>query len=93
LLERFDYPDAWRRQGYIPREVWRPFGQMGFLLPEVPGEFGGAGVSLAYQLVVQDELAKAEIPANTGVHNGTPERANAVPAAALRGPSDAPAPA
>ncbi len=61
--------DAWRRQGYIPREVWRPFGQMGFLLPEVPEEFGGAGVSLAYQLVVQDELAKAEIPANTGVHN------------------------
>ncbi|MDO9316186.1 MAG: acyl-CoA dehydrogenase family protein [Burkholderiaceae bacterium] len=75
--------DAWRRQGYIPREVWRPFGQMGFLLPEVPEEFGGAGVSLAYQLVVQDELAKAEIPANTGVHNlvahylldyGTPEQ-------------------
>ena len=61
--------DAWRRQGYIPREVWRPFGQMGFLMPEVPEEFGGAGVSLAYQLVVQDELAKAEIPANTGVHN------------------------
>ncbi|MBP8101187.1 MAG: acyl-CoA dehydrogenase family protein [Burkholderiaceae bacterium] len=75
--------DAWRRQGYIPREVWRPFGQLGFLLPEVPEEFGGAGVSLAYQLVVQDELAKAEIPANTGVHNlvahylldyGTPEQ-------------------
>ncbi|MBL0296601.1 MAG: acyl-CoA dehydrogenase family protein [Betaproteobacteria bacterium] len=75
--------DAWRRQGYIPREVWRPFGQLGFLLPEVPEEFGGVGVSLAYQLVVQDELAKAEIPANTGVHNlvahylldyGTPEQ-------------------
>jgi acyl-CoA dehydrogenase len=61
--------DGWRRQGYIPREVWRPFGQMGFLLPELPEQYGGAGASLAYQLVVQDELAKAEIPANTGVHN------------------------
>ena len=27
--------DEWRRQGYIPREVWQGFGAMGFLLPEV----------------------------------------------------------
>ncbi|MGJ7509768.1 acyl-CoA dehydrogenase family protein [Variovorax sp. GT1P44] len=61
--------EGWRRQGYIPREVWRPFGQMGFLLPELDEAYGGAGASLACQLVVQDELAKVEIPANTGVHN------------------------
>lgn len=60
--------EGWRRQGFIPREVWRPFGDMGFLLPELPEEHGGAGASLAYQLVVQDELAKAEVPANTAVH-------------------------
>lgn len=60
--------EGWRRQGYIPREVWRPFGEMGFLLPEVPEAYGGAGATLAYQLVVQDELAKAELPANTAVH-------------------------
>ncbi|MDF3889186.1 acyl-CoA dehydrogenase family protein [Cupriavidus basilensis] len=60
--------DGWRRQGYIPREVWGPFGQMGFLLPEMEEAYGGAGASLAYQCVVQDELAKAEVPANTAVH-------------------------
>jgi acyl-CoA dehydrogenase len=60
--------DGWRRQGFIPREVWRPFGQMGFMLPEIAEEFGGAGATLAYQLVVQDELAKAEVPANSAVH-------------------------
>jgi acyl-CoA dehydrogenase len=60
--------EAWRRQGFIPRQVWRPFGEMGFLLPELGEAYGGAGVSLAYQLVVQDELAKAEMPANTAVH-------------------------
>jgi acyl-CoA dehydrogenase len=60
--------DGWRRQGYIPREVWRPFGGMGFLLPELEEAYEGAGATLAYQLVVQDELAKAEIPANTAVH-------------------------
>jgi acyl-CoA dehydrogenase len=61
--------DAWRRQGFIPREVWRPFGELGFLLPELPESYGGAGVNLAYQLVVQDELARAEVPANTAVHS------------------------
>jgi acyl-CoA dehydrogenase len=60
--------EGWRRQGFIPREVWRPFGELGFLLPELSEEYGGAGASLAYQLVVQDELAKAELPANTAVH-------------------------
>lgn len=61
--------DGWRRQGCIPREVWQPFGQMGFLLPELAEAYQGAGASLAYQLVVQDELARAEMPANTAVHS------------------------
>jgi acyl-CoA dehydrogenase len=60
--------DLWRHQGYIPREVWRGFGKMGLLLPELPEIWGGAGATLAHQLVVQDELAKGEMPANTGVH-------------------------
>ncbi len=60
--------DGWRRQGFIPREVWQPFGELGFLLPEMPEEYGGAGANLAYQLVMQDELARAEVPANSAVH-------------------------
>jgi acyl-CoA dehydrogenase len=60
--------DGWRRQGFIPREAWRPFGELGFMLPELSEEYGGGGATLAYQLVVQDELAKAELPANTAVH-------------------------
>lgn len=59
--------EGWRQQGFIPREVWQPFGQLGFLLPELHEAYGGAGASLAYQLVVQDELAKAEFPGNTTV--------------------------
>ena len=27
--------EGWRRQGFIPREVWRPFGEVDFLLPEL----------------------------------------------------------
>jgi acyl-CoA dehydrogenase len=58
----------WRAQGFIPRDVWRPFGDLGFMLPELSEEYGGSGASLAYQLVVQDEMARAELPANTAVH-------------------------
>jgi acyl-CoA dehydrogenase len=61
--------DAWRRQGFIPRETWSALGDLGFLLPEMPEAYGGPGATLAYQLVVQDELAKAEVPANTAVHS------------------------
>ena len=35
----------------------------------MPEAYGGPGASLAYQLVVQDELAKLEVPANTAVHS------------------------
>ena len=69
--EMVPHLDGWRRQGYIPREVWRPFGEMGFLLPEVDEAYEGAGASLAYQLVVQDELAKAEFH---GQHRGALDR-------------------
>ena len=81
--EMVPHLDGWRRQGFVPREVWRAFGGMGFLLPEMGEQWGGAGGSLAHQLVVQDELAKAEMPLNTGVHTiaahyieayGTPEQ-------------------
>jgi acyl-CoA dehydrogenase len=61
--------DAWRRQGFIPRESWRALGALGALLPEMPEAYGGPGATLAYQLVVQDEMARLEIPANTAVHS------------------------
>ncbi|WP_372658790.1 acyl-CoA dehydrogenase family protein [Hydrogenophaga sp.] len=61
--------DVWRRQGFIPRKTWCVLGELGFLLPEMPQAYGGPGATLAYQLVVQDELAKMEVPANTAVHS------------------------
>ncbi len=67
--EMVPHLDGWRRQGFIPREVWRPFGEMGYLLPEMDEEYGGSGVSLAFQLVVQDEMARVELPVTTGVHS------------------------
>ena len=74
---------TWRAQGYVPRETWRGFGEHGFLLPEMDEQWGGGGGNLAYQLVVQEELTRAEIHAITSVHTitahyidtyGTPEQ-------------------
>jgi acyl-CoA dehydrogenase len=67
--EMVPHLEDWRGQGFIPREVWKPFADLGLLLPELPEEFGGSGCNLAYQLVVQDELARAEVPANSAVHS------------------------
>ena len=58
----------WRAQKFAERDAWAEVGAMGLLLPEMPEEFGGAGATLAHQLVIQEEFARAEIPANTLVH-------------------------
>jgi len=60
--------ESWRKQGYVPREVWRALGELGFLLPEMDAAYGGAGASLAYQFVIQDELAKEELSVPISVH-------------------------
>lgn len=61
--------EGWRQQGYIPRESWQPLANIGALLPEIAECYGGAGATLAYQMVVADELAKAEFPAILAVHS------------------------
>ena len=60
--------ERWRKQGFVDREVWRQVGAMGMLLPELPEEWGGAGGNLAHQLVMVEELGRAEVPVSTSVH-------------------------
>lgn len=60
---------AWREQGFIPRQTWQRLSDLGALLPEIEERYGGAGASLAYQLLVQEELARAEVPAMSAVHS------------------------
>jgi len=61
--------EGWRNQGYIPRESWRRLAEIGALLPELDECYGGSGATLAYQLVVTDEISRAEIPTVVGVHS------------------------
>lgn len=58
----------WRAQKFVERSAWAEVGAMGMLLPELPEAFGGSGATLAHQLVLQEEFARAEVPGSSLVH-------------------------
>lgn len=62
--------ERWREQGRSDPAAWRRLGEMGLLLPELPEQYGGAGATLAHQLVIQEELSRAEaVTATLSVHS------------------------
>ena len=74
----------WRAQHHVDRETWRAAGESGFLLMDVPDEFGGGGGDFRHEAVLYEELAKRGISGfGQGVHSiaahyvlnyGTPEQ-------------------
>ena len=55
--EIIPHHDQWEEQGHISREAWLKTGEQGFLLTEVPEEFGGAGVDFRFSAILMEELA------------------------------------
>ena len=55
--EIIPHHDQWEEQGHISREAWLKNGEQGFLLTEVPEEFGGAGVDFRFSAILMEELA------------------------------------
>ncbi len=59
----------WRKQLYVDRTVWHKAGSLGFLLADIPEQYGGAGGSFAHMAVFWEELAAAgETGFGTHVH-------------------------
>ncbi len=54
----------WRAQHGPDADAWTRAGRAGFLLPDVPAQYGGGGGTFAHEAVVLEELARA------GVHFG-----------------------
>lgn len=52
-----DY-NAWEKAGETPPHLWPELGQAGVLCPHIPEEYGGPGLDLSYNFIVQKELAK-----------------------------------
>lgn len=53
--------DRWRTQHHPDRETWKEAGALGILLADIPEEYGGGGGTIAHEVVVVEELAKAGI--------------------------------
>jgi acyl-CoA dehydrogenase len=49
----------WEKQGCVPRELWRKAGELGFLCPALPTEYGGGGGDFLLSVIVTEELCWA----------------------------------
>jgi len=50
---------AWEEQGFVPREVLRQMGELGFLGLRYPEEFGGAGLDARATALLAEELGRS----------------------------------
>ena len=82
--EMVPHEARWRAQHRVDRETWRSAGEAGFLLMDVPAEYGGGGGDFRHEAVLYEELARRGISGfGQGVHSiaahyvlnyGTPEQ-------------------
>jgi acyl-CoA dehydrogenase len=49
----------WNERGMSDRESWRRMGEEGFLGPNAPEQYGGAGAGFLFSAIVMEELARA----------------------------------
>ena len=52
-----DY-EEWEENRLIPKAVWRKFGEMGFLCPQVAEKYGGLGLDFSYSVIILEELER-----------------------------------
>ncbi len=50
--------DEWEEKGFIDKNIWKKFGEMGYFGLNYPVEFGGLNLDLFYTVVFLEELQK-----------------------------------
>ncbi len=50
--------EKWEEEGQVPREIWRRAGELGFLCPQLPEEYGGMGVDFKYNAIITEEISR-----------------------------------
>lgn len=50
------FADIWEKNRIVPKEMWKKMGAQGFLCPEVPKQYGGAGLDFLYSVIIIEEL-------------------------------------
>ena len=68
--EMLPHEARWRAQHRVDRETWQSAGQAGFLLMDVPVEYGGGGGDFRHEAVLYEETARRGISGfGQGVHS------------------------
>jgi len=68
--EMLPYEAQWRRQKHVDRDTWRKTGAAGFLLMDVPGEYGGGGGDFRHEAVLYEECNRRGLSGfGQGVHS------------------------
>ncbi len=55
--EAVPFHGQWEKDGQVSRELWLKAGELGFLCPTVPEEYGGVGADFRYSAVVMEEVS------------------------------------
>ncbi len=53
-----DHYESWEKEGIVPREIWKKFGDNGYLVPWADEKYGGAGADYLYSVIIGEELAR-----------------------------------
>jgi len=68
--EMLPHEPRWRRQKHVDPATWRQVGEAGFLLLDVPAEYGGGGGDFRHEAVLYEELNRRGISGfGQGVHS------------------------
>jgi acyl-CoA dehydrogenase len=68
--EMMPHEPRWRQQKHVDRATWRVTGQAGFLLLDVPVEYGGGGGDFRHESILYEETARRGISGfGQGVHS------------------------
>jgi len=52
------HQEAWGKAKLAPRSIWARAGEMGFLCPRVPPEYGGAGGDILFSVILIEEQVR-----------------------------------
>jgi acyl-CoA dehydrogenase len=68
--EMLPHDAQWRKQKNVGHDIWRAVGAQGFLLADVPAEYGGGGGDFRHETIFHEELSRRGISGfGLGVHS------------------------
>lgn len=56
--EMVPYYEQWEKDMIVPKAAWKQFGDYGYLCPDIPEEYGGAGADFLYNVIIVEEIGK-----------------------------------